>query len=630
MDEVLLLTSLAVLILLAGLCSIVFNKLKLPPLIGYLVAGIIVANFWDLNAEGESVVGILSDMGLVMLMFCIGLEINLKKIKKQGLFAIEVAAVQLPLMVFGGFLAGMLLGFNTLQCITLGAIISGSSTAVVMAVLKSQGKLDKEHIEMLVLITIMEDIGQVIILSIITPMLAGTSLDTNGLIVMIISILVFMIASIVIGLRIVPRIMNWVSDNVSSEVLVVFSIGMAFGMALLSTFVGLSMAIGAFLMGMMVASCRKSKEINHDIEPMKNLFMAMFFISIGMEISLGTLVDNIGMIVIFYLIFASFKIGTVFLAYWVGNEKARIGFISAVSLAAMGEFAFIIAKEALDHNVVDDAFYTSVIGAALISMIMLPFLTRFADRIWDKAEEKCPARARTIIDRISMARDNLYMSMAATSKRSQKALHRSMTHAYMNVMFIALIEILFYVLMPYGIDWLYNAFGGNTTIWGIGLLVLNFLALAVPTYHLVNNTKYLDELVIAGARRVAHMNGQEGEPGRIYQKYLDINTYIIVAVMDCAILFVIPNPLDLLSHLAVFIIAGILIFLIYRRTSRKSQSDFTEDEDEEMMDDTPTEPVEIPESTLGPEKVIVHGVTDQVGDEIEIFIPDNGDRKNGF
>ena len=263
-------------------------------------------------------------------------------------------------------------------------------------------------------------------------------------------------------------------------------------------------------------------------------------------------------------------------------------------------------------------------------MIMLPFLTRYADRIWDKAEEKCPARARSVIDRINIARDNLYMNMAATSKKSQKALHRSMTHAYMNVMFIALIEILFYVLMPYGIDWLQNAFGGNETVWGIGLLVLNFLALAIPTYHLVNNTKYLDELVIAGAKRVAHMNGQEGEPGRIYQKYLDINTYIIVAVMDCVILFVIPNPLDLLSHLAVFIIAWVLITLIYRRTSRTSQSEETDEGIEETGDDTPSEPVEIPESTLGPERVVIHNTADQIGDDIEIFIPDNGDRKNGF
>lgn len=631
MDEILLLTSLAILTLLAGLCSIIFNKLKLPPLIGYLVAGIIVANFWNLGEEGELVVGMLSDMGLVMLMFCIGLEINLKKIKKQGLFAIEVAAIQLPLMVLGGFLAGMLLGFNTLQCITLGAIISGSSTAVVMAVLKSQGKLDKEHIEMLVLITIMEDIGQVIILSIITPLLAGSSMDTNSLIVMIVSILVFMIVSIVIGLRLMPRIINWVSDNVSSEVLVVFSIGLAFGMALLSTFVGLSMAIGAFLMGMMVAASRKSKEINHDIEPMKNLFMAMFFISIGLEISLGTLVDNIGQIVLFYLIFACMKISTVFLAYWVGNEKARTGFISAIGLVAMGEFAFIIAKEALDAGVVDDSFYTSVIGAALISMIVLPMLTKYSDRIWDTAVEKCPRKAMNVIDRINMARDNMYQNMAATSRKSQKALHRSMTHAYMNIMMIAAIEIVFYIIMPPASEWLYDVFGGVKVLWSILLLVANFMVLALPTYHLVNNTKYLDEIVIAGAKRIAHMEGREEEPGRVYQKYLDINTFIMVGIIDFVILFIVPNPLTIIQHLVVFLIAGAIIVFIYYKTSYTKPVEDDDGEEEPESVDRPSAEIispEKPEPTKT-ETVVIQRDDDNA-DEIEIFIPSGHDHKDRF
>ena len=300
MDELALLTSLAVFTLLAAVFSIVFNRIKLPPLIGYIVAGIIIANVWTITAEGHEVVEILSDIGLVMLMFCIGLEINLKKIRKQGVFAIEVAVIQLPLMVLGGALGGMLLGFDMVQCICLGAIISGSSTAVVMAVLKAQKKLDKEHIEMLVLITIMEDIGQVIILSMITPILASNNpaVDLNSLIVMIVSIIAFMVASILVGLRLIPRMINWVSDNVSDEVLTVFSVGLAFGMALLSMYIGLSMAIGAFLMGMMIAASRKSKEINHKIEPMRDLFMAIFFISIGMEISVASLADNILLIVI--------------------------------------------------------------------------------------------------------------------------------------------------------------------------------------------------------------------------------------------------------------------------------------------------------------------------------------------
>ena len=231
MDETTLLTSLAVFTLLAAACSIIFNRIKLPPLIGYIVAGIIIANVWVVTAEAEMVIEILSDIGLVMLMFCIGLEINLKKIRKQGIFAIEVAVIQLPLMVLGGVIAGTFMGFDMVQCICLGAIISGSSTAVVMAVLKAQKRLDKEHIEMLVLITIMEDIGQVIILSMITPIMASNdpSIDINSLIVMIASIIVFMVASLLVGLRLIPRMINWVSDNVSDEILTVFSVGLAFG-----------------------------------------------------------------------------------------------------------------------------------------------------------------------------------------------------------------------------------------------------------------------------------------------------------------------------------------------------------------------------------------------------------------
>lgn len=622
MDEALLLISVAVFTLLAGLCSIVFNKIKLPPLIGYLLAGIIIANFWHTSEDSEVIVSILSDMGLVLLMFCIGLEINLKKIRKQGAFAIEVAVIQLPLMVLGGFLAGYFLGFNTLQCITLGAIISGSSTAVVMAVLKSQGRLDKEHIEMLVLITIMEDIGQVIILSMITPMLAGSNLDTNGLIVMIISILVFMIASIVVGLKLMPRIINWVSDNVSSEVLLVFVIGLAFGMALLSTYVGLSMAIGAFLMGMMIAACRKSKEINHDIEPMKNLFMAFFFISIGMEISLATIADNIGLIIVFYLIFATLKVSTVFLAYWIGNEKARTGFLSAIGLVAMGEFAFIIAKEAFDLGVIDDGFYTSVIGAALISMIMLPLMTRFSEKIWDTTVSKCPAGLMARFDRVNTARSNLYRNISATSKKSQKAVRRSMTHAYIDIIVIALIEIFFFFGLPPAVEWLTVAFGGTMQMWGIVLLISNFLALSIPIYYLVNNAKFLDELVIMGAKRITSMEGSDNDSSVMYQKFLSINTYLITIIIDMVILTVIPNPIGQWEHIVVFIIAAALMLYFYSKSLKKGHEEDEDDDYEyEAMETVPVTAQE-PGKTVSMDIEETKKEEEHVEpDEIEVFIP---------
>ena len=192
LDEIMLMTSIAVFLLLAAVCSIIFNKIKMPSLIGYLVTGIIVANIWNVSEESDAVVEILSNMGLILLMFCIGMEINLKKIRKQGIFAMRVALVEIPFMVLGGTIVGGLLGLDSIQSICLGAVIAGSSTAVVLGVLKMQNRLDKDRVDTLILVIIMEDIAQVVILSMITPVMAGSELDAGGLAALIMSILAFM------------------------------------------------------------------------------------------------------------------------------------------------------------------------------------------------------------------------------------------------------------------------------------------------------------------------------------------------------------------------------------------------------------------------------------------------------
>lgn len=598
MEETVMLTALALFTLLAAICSIIFNKLKLPPLIGYIVAGIILVNILfiyqdeeTISAE-EEIISLLKDMGLVMLMFCIGLEINIKKIRKQGSFAILVAVIQLPLMVFGGFVAGTLLGFDMTQSIVLGAIISGSSTAVVMAVLKSQNRLDREHIEMLVLITIMEDIGQVIILSMITPLMANYAggstgtMDINSIIVLIIKIIGFMIISILVGLRVVPRIINWISDNVSDEILTITSVGLAFGMALLATYAGLSMAIGAFLMGMMVASSRKAKDINHKIEPMRDLFMAIFFISIGAEVfPASILLDNIQTILIFYLLFACMKTVTVFLAYWFGNESCRNGFLSATGLCAMGEFAFIIAAEALSDNVVDNSFYTSVIGAALISMIMLPVITKYADRVWDRAVDRCPRKVYATCCGINEVRSRMYERVSVTSKKSQKAVYKSMTHTYINILAIAAIEIIFYVITPGFVDWLISSFGGSTRMWVLCTMGLNLVILMVPTFYLINNVKFLDEIIISGAKRIANMEGGKDNPTAKYDrflKFLEINTYLLMIAIDILIILFVPSSMStpFWYYLIVLGAAMLFIVLMYLNKRQKAKMEANSSDDD--------------------------------------------------
>lgn len=603
MEETVMLTALALFTLLAAVCSIVFNKFKLPPLIGYIVAGIVLVNvlfaYQDdaTIAAEEEIISLLKDMGLVMLMFCIGLEINIKKLKKVGKFSIYVAAVQMPLVILGGIVAGTMLGYDMTQSIVLGAIISGSSTAVISVVLKSQGNLDKEHIETLVLITVMEDIGQVLVLSIITPLMAGYgsgaagAMDINGIVVLVVKILAFMIVSILVGLKVVPRILNWISDNVSEEILTLTSVGLAFGMALLATYAGLSMAIGAFLMGMMVAGCRKSHEINSKIEPMRDLFMAIFFISIGAEVfPASILVDNIGLILVLFVIYFVLKAGFVFLSYWMANESCRNAFVSGTNLCVMGEFAFIIAAEALGDGVIDENFYTAVIGAALISMVAIPFVSKASGPIWDKATEKCPRRMYHACCSVNEFRSRTYDRVSTTSKKSQKAMIRSMTHAYINVLVIAFVEVAFYFLLPPLSDWLTDAFGGSSVMWVLMVLGMNFLVLTIPTYYLINNVRFLDEIIITGAKRIANMELPSNNPTNVYerfQNFLDINTYLLILLIDFLIIVIVPNAVNVefWYYLVILVAAAAMIFAVYIRKRRQNRREMQAAEDEDAPEE---------------------------------------------
>ena len=625
MEETVMLTALALFSLLAAVCSIVFNKFKLPPLIGYIIAGIVLVNVMFLYQGEETImaeeqiISFLKDFGLVLLMFCIGLEINIKKIRKQGSFAILVVVILLPLMLTGGFVAGTLLGYDMTQSLVLGAIISGSSSAVLLAVLKTQNKLDRDHVDMLILVAIMEDIGQVIILSMITPLMANYAagamggMDLNEIIVLIIKILAFMVVSIVVGLRIVPRIINWISDNVSDEILTVASVGLAFLMALLATYAGLSMAIGAFLMGMMVASSRKAKDINSKIGPMRDLFMAVFFISIGAEVyPASILVDNIGTILIFFVIYFVLMTCNGFLAYWIGNETCRNGFLSAINLCAMGEFAFIIAAEALADNVIDNGFYTSVIGAALLSMITLPIVSRYAGSIWDGVVSKCPRPIYAACCSLNDARSRTYDRLSASSKKSQKAVYRSMTHAYINILVIAAIEIAFYFLTPPLSGWLLESFGWNQTGWVLMILGVNFLFLTIPTYYMINNVKFLDEIIIGGAKRIANREGRDSNPVAMYERFLnflDINTYLLIVLIDFLIILIVPNAVEveLWYYAAIIAVAALAILVLYVRKRRQIRTEMAGQDQEEDQRSSPDHPARLYRYRRGHVACELHG-----------------------
>jgi|GEM_PF-655534 len=635
MDEFLLLINLTAFTTVAAVCSMVFNKIRLPPLIGYLSAGIILTTVWEVTEESEFIISILADMGLIMMMFCIGVEINLKKLRKQGMFAIMVGMVQIPMILIGGYIAGTLMGFGMVESLALGAIMSGSSTAVVLAVQRSTTILDRDHKEMLVLVLIVEDIAQVVLLSILSPMMAGSEMDADALIIMILSIMVFMGLSIFVGLRLIPPAINWLADNVSHEVVMVSVLGFTFTMALMSVYVGLSMAIGAFLAGMMVASTRKSQEIHRSIEPMESLFMAMFFISVGMEITAGDLVDNLGTSALLYFIFVVLMVTGVFIGYMVANEKGKTAFLSAVSLAVMGEFAFIISKSALEYGVITTSLYTSIVETALLSMVILPIAAKFAERFWDKSAEKCPEGIKRFCTRMLARRDSIYAKMSEATKKSRRAVRRTMALAYIDILAIIIIQIIFFLGVDPAAKWLAEETGSSELLWDMILMTINFLVQLVPAHMVVTNVKFLDEAVVRSSRYMS--NGRRGrlDPSKIYQMFLELNSYVLAFVIVLLIITVVPNPLGIWEQTLMFAIAALILVLsfwfnihnkkeagdmdVYDMDDFASDGGSAPDKDGEKVEEAPAEK---PAAHSVPVKVKEPNPEGEWDSEIEVFIPE--------
>ena len=582
MEEDVLITIMAVLIVLAAFSSIILGKLKLPSLIGFLVTGIIIANYIDLPEGTEDVVSIFSNLGLIMLMFAIGLEIDICKMKIQGKFAIAIAVVQIPVMILAGIVGGSLMGFSSTQAITFGAILSGASTAVVLAVLKTNNVLDQEKMEILILVMIIEDITQVILISVLTPMMQGEDLSTDALLVLIIYIALFMILCFTLGLKIVPKLIDWFYDHSNDELISLLCIGLLFVMALLANTVGLSVAIGAFLTGVMVGMSRPKHVVEHFVDPLKTLFMAMFFISVGMEVSVDSLSQNIPNILLFYALFASCMFVAVNIGYWVANGDSRSGWISAMSMCTMGEFAFIISKQALDFGVFDQSIYSSIVGAAIVSMVILPFLVRSSEKTYEIAGKICPGFVKRAGSGVSRQRDLMYHGFAVASYRTKDRFSKALTNAGFLILLIAAIEIAFYFIYDPLSTWLTNNFGLEEYPWRLIILFVNIIALLIPCKMLA---KFFGFALYILEKGRDHMNTVADKPKRSPKVNEYFSTLSIGAAMTAVIVILVPNGIDSIIHILI-LIAVILLAITYQWTMyMKEKSSIAKEEGQKESED---------------------------------------------
>ena len=401
-------TDLAVIMILAGIVTLAFFKIRQPLIIGYLFAGMLIgplSPLWtsflpESGAGGDSggSIGILSDIaalnvfaeiGVILLLFVIGIEFPFAKIRSIGKVAILVGSLGLFLTLIVVFYASTLLGLGFMDSLFISAALSISSTAIIVKVLEETGKIKKESSILVLGILIVEDVIAVILIASLESIALAGTVSIEGAIAVVVVATVLIVGTFTIGIRTVPKLIDKVASAENREILLLSVLGVCFGYALLANIVGLSVAIGAFLAGVLVAES-KSAEVSKILSsPIKDMFVAIFFVSVGALMDVSQLENYIFIAIALIAVALGMKLGGNLLGNIMLKQPKPKSLRSAFTLAApRGEFSIVIVKVGVDAGVVS-AFLFPLIGIiAIITAFITPFLVKAGDFVIPKLTRK--------------------------------------------------------------------------------------------------------------------------------------------------------------------------------------------------------------------------------------------------
>ena len=402
-------TDLAVIMILAGIVTLAFFKIRQPLIIGYLFAGMLIgplSPLWtsflpesgNVEPSGTAAVGILSDIaalnvfaeiGVILLLFVIGIEFPFAKIRSIGKVAIGVGSLGLFLTLIVVFYACTMFGLGFMDSLFLAAALSISSTAIIVKVLEETGKIKKESSILVLGILIVEDVIAVILIASLESIALAGTVSIEGAVAVVVVATILIVGTFTVGIRTIPKLIDKVASAENREILLLSVLGVCFGYALLANIVGLSVAIGAFLAGVLVAES-KSAEVSKILSsPIKDMFVAIFFVSVGALMDVSQLENYIFIAIALIAIALGMKLGGNLLGNVLMRQPKGKSLRSAFTLAApRGEFSIVIIKVGVDAGVVS-AFLFPLIGLiAIITAFITPFLVKAGDYVIPKLSRK--------------------------------------------------------------------------------------------------------------------------------------------------------------------------------------------------------------------------------------------------
>jgi CPA2 family monovalent cation:H+ antiporter-2 len=400
MHEATFLSDLAIVMIVAGLVTVLFHRLKQPVVLGYIIAGVIIGPhtppFPLIRDEGT--IHTLSELGVIFLMFSLGLEFSLRKLKEVGATAFIAAITAILVMLCAGYSLGQGFGWSTMDSIFLGAILSISSTTIIIKVLDELGLKKERFAELIFGILIVEDILAIVMIALLSGFATTGSFTASEVGWTVLKLGSFLGILLVAGLIIVPRLLNYVARFKSNEMLLVAVLGLCFGVSLLAVKLGYSVALGAFLIGAIVAEARQIARIEMLVEPVRDMFSAVFFVSIGLLIDPSLLVKYAGPILIITAVVVIGQVISCTFGTFIAGHERQTALRVGMGLAQIGEFSFIIASLGLSLKVTSEFLYPIAVAVSALTTLITPYLLRSSGRVVGWFDRAVPAPVRAWLD----------------------------------------------------------------------------------------------------------------------------------------------------------------------------------------------------------------------------------------
>lgn len=393
-----LIPDLAIMMLTAGVITIIFRKIKQPLILGYILAGFLISPYFPLfmTVEDTDAIHTWSEIGIIFLMFHLGLEFNLHKLAKVGSTAIVTTIINVVGMMGAGFGAGKLLGFDNADSICLGGMLAMSSTMVIIKVFDEMGLKKKKYSELVFGTLVIQDIVGIFMMVILSTLAVSKNISGGEVVGSLLLMLLYLIIWLILGIYLLPTFMNRNMQYMNDEMVLVLSIGICFGMVLLADWLGFSTALGAFLAGSLLAGTVHVERVEDLTKGVKDMFGAVFFLSVGMMVDPAMIVKYAIPIVVIILVTLAGKLIFNGLGMLLSGQDLETSISGGLSLAQIGEFAFIIANLGKSLGVISDFIYPIVVAVSVITTFTTPYcikaapgLTRFVEsKLSDHAKEK--------------------------------------------------------------------------------------------------------------------------------------------------------------------------------------------------------------------------------------------------